>query len=140
MGLSSYIPSLKKVKIQGTEDFLTFRGLSAKDIIILINNYGDILTYIFDGIDLTDSESITSHLIDKAPELCYSIIAICEGDESATPEQAKSLPLVTQLESVNAIIDLTKPDSYEDFEENMGKILLQISKLLKLLKQKKNTN
>lgn len=139
MGLSSYIPSYKKVKIQGTDNTLLFRGLSAKDIIMLINNYGEILTYIFDGIDLSSSESITTHLIDKAPELCYSIIAICENDENATPEQAKSLPLVTQLESINAIIDLTKPDSYEEFEENVGKILLQTSKLLKLLKQKKNT-
>lgn len=139
MGLSSYIPSYKKVKIQGTENYLIFKGLSAKDVIMLMNHYDKILTYIFDGIDITSSETITSHLIDKAPELVYSIIAICEQDENATPEQAKSLPLVTQIESLNAIIDLTKPDSYEEFQENVGKILLQTSKLLKLLKKEKNT-
>jgi len=139
MSLSKFKKKMKKIEIPNSDGcFLNLRGLSLKDIIELANCYEDLIVYIFDGINLNDNKDIVSKLFEKAPELCYLIISICDEDEESTVQNVKELPILIQLQSMNAILDLTLPDKIEDLEIEIKKIVAEISKLVTSLNSQKS--
>lgn len=139
MSLSKFKKKTRKIEIPNSDGcFLNIRGLSLKDIIEIANTYEDLIVYIFDGINLDDNNDIVSKLFEKAPELCYLIISICDEDEDATVSNVRDLPILIQFQALNAVLDLTLPDKIEDLELEAKKIMAELSKLAKSLNNQKS--
>ncbi len=138
MSLSKFRKKTRKIEIPDSDCYLNLRGLSLKNIIEIANIYEDLIVYIFDGINLEDNNDIVSKLIERAPDLCYLIISTCDEDEEADISNVRDLPILTQLQALNAILELTLPEKIEDLDNEIKKIVAELSKLAKSFSKEKN--
>lgn len=137
MSLSKFKKKRKIIEIPDSDGcYLNLRGLSLKDIIEIANIYEDLIVYIFDGINLEDNNDIVSKLFERAPDLCNLIISTCDEDPESDISNVRDLPILIQLQALNAILELTLPEKIEDLETEVKKIVAELSKLAKSLNNK----
>lgn len=138
MGIKAYKPKKLRIDIPEDNNFFHVRGLNTRDIIELLNHYEDLVFFIFEGIQLDDSKQAINQIFEKAPGLVHMAIAICSDEPDVEVTDIEELPILTQLQAINAIVELTLPKRIEDLETEIKKIINEFSALASKLSSSAN--
>ena len=122
MGLSAFTPATETVAFPGGE--VAVRGLCLDDLTVLVRRHYDTVSGLFDRyvrdgassavdaaieqreIDAAQLRGLAFEVMDEAPEMIADVIALAAGEPGAR-ENAKTLPVGTQLDLIERVIRLT---------------------------------
>lgn len=117
MLLKELVIESREVALPGGQS-LTVHGLTLEDITNLLGAFKNEISQIFNGgMDVPDMTS-------RAPLFTATLIAVGAGEPDAV-EQARKLPLGTQMIALEEIWNLTLPD-----DDALGKLMARIEKLV----------
>jgi hypothetical protein len=139
MSLSTYKP--KTITVEFPDGDFEVRGLSLPDVAVLVDSHeyviNNIVTKVRTRKEIIEAEGgandealanlmgdLFMEIIRESPMLAANIIAIC-ADEPDQMVNASRLPIVTQVEALTAIGDLTFKDmaSVKKFVANVTKLI-----------------
>lgn len=131
---------IQKKVVDFNEKKLVFRGLSTKDLFILLDKKESFIMWLFEGIELKNKEEFTSTVFTKFPDILALILALtCINLEEVANEKEISLAtkielftysdITPSLNAINAVVDLTFRD---DVAETVKKWKAEIEKLMSI--------
>lgn len=140
MGLRDYVPATAKIDLPGGDHFVV-RGLALNDISVLLRNHYAAAQDLFDkyigqaslavakqtlpdaGFDEPDNGALIRKALEIAPNMIAESVALA-ADEPELVAQVRTLPLLTQVEAVEAVVRLTL-----EAEGGMEKLIETVNKL-----------
>lgn len=129
--LDLVVPSKKVVINQACEEkpevsFEVF-GLTTEDFIYLVESHRDLLTsyFIRNVKEEADAVRNSKEIMISFPRFGADIVA-CGCKEREAAEYVISLPLLTQIELLSVVLQLTMPDGLKKSIEKIGPTILQL--------------
>jgi hypothetical protein len=105
---------------------ITVRGVGVADIATILPRYGSEIALLFGQVvsqgregDPADLASIINMIVSRSPLLAAEVVALVCDDHPKGIEVAKKLPIVKQVEILEAAFDCTF-ESETDMEKLMG--------------------
>lgn len=125
---------VRPAKDDKPEVALTVRGISAEDVMRLVQIHGPAMSKLFNqitskevAIDLDNTARIATVLLNQAPDIVADLLLIAtdEMDVNKGFEVAKRLPIPVQLNALEAIAELTFIDG-----GSVGEMIGTVTKML----------
>lgn len=138
--LSGYEAPRTKVQVNpgcdaGEEQFVALRGLSARDIMQLINDYESIMQWLVSGVKFQNNGELINSLFIKSFDFCALCIAIA-ADEPQHANKVAFMPASVQAECAFAVLNATAPEGLKKSLGKMQKLLLPLLAELNLSDEK----
>lgn len=140
----------KDGEVDVPEVSILVRGISAEDVMRLINIHGSALVKLFEQVetgkielDLANLEQIAGLVMRQAPDLVADLIVIACDEEDVLKgfETAKRLPIPVQMNTLAAILELTFVDggSLGELIGTVTKMMSRTTGLVKILSATKGS-